>query len=264
MSLTVMGVLGVVYLGLLAQDRWLPARQMPEIGGPWRAWGVFFWVLTAVANGALPLWLRPLSARHHLLDGRWLGDVGGAVVGFVLYDGVVYALHRLWHASPFLWRWVHQMHHAPERMDPAGMSFFHPLEILGLAVTSTTFYGFVLGLTPEAGALAGTFFVAIGMFQHSNLRTPRWLGYLIQRPEAHGVHHQRGLHAFNYGDLPLWDLLFGTFRNPERFEEEVGLRDGALADWPALLSGRDVTRPLGGWPADYGRPTPRPSATRLM
>jgi sterol desaturase/sphingolipid hydroxylase (fatty acid hydroxylase superfamily) len=52
------------------------------------------------------------------------------------------------------------------------------------------------------------------MFQHANLRTPRWLGYIIQRPESHGIHHERGLHAFNYADLPLWDMVFGTFRNP--------------------------------------------------
>jgi hypothetical protein len=37
--------------------------------------------------------------------------------------------------------------------------------------------------------------------QHANIRTPRWLGYLIQRPESHGVHYGRGIHRCNYSDL---------------------------------------------------------------
>ena len=53
------------------------------------------------------------------------------------------------------------------------------------------------------------------MFQHWNVKTPRWLGYIIQRPESHGLHHELGVHARNYSDFPLWDMLMGTFVNPE-------------------------------------------------
>ena len=55
-----------------------------------------------------------------------------------------------------------------------------------------------------------------------NIRTPRLLGYLIQRPEQHGLHHERDVHAYNYASLMLWDLLFGTFRNPESFPTQYG------------------------------------------
>jgi len=59
----------------------------------------------------------------------------------------------------------------------------------------------------------------------------------------HAVHHQRGVHAYNYGVLALSDLVFGTWRNPEKFPEgEFGFWDGASAKLGALLSGRDVTR----------------------
>ena len=75
------------------------------------------------------------------------------------------------------------------------------------------------------------------------LRTPYWLGFAIQRPESHLVHHQLGLHAFNYGDLPLWDMLFGTFRNPETFDAECGYYDGASSRVGEMLLGRDVTQP---------------------
>lgn len=30
------------------------------------------------------------------------------------------------------------------------------------------------------------------------------------------LHHERDVHARNYGDLPVWDMLFGTFVNPRQ------------------------------------------------
>ena len=236
-----LGSLGT-YIAMLLIDRYRPARKMPEVQGPWRWWGLFFFCLTIFINGVVPYLLRPVVARHHLFNGAVLGDVAGGVIGYALYDLIVYWLHRTYHRVPVLWRWVHQMHHAPERMDPAGMCFFHPIEILLLAVVSAGFYGFVLGLTTEASALAGVIFVGFGIFQHSNLKTPPWLGYFIQRPEQHGVHHQRGVHAYNYSDLPLWDLVFGTFQNPKTWNEEAGFFDGALTKWKALLTGQPLAR----------------------
>lgn len=86
----------------------------------------------------------------------------------------------------------------------------------------------------------------LGIFQHANLRTPRWLGYFIQRPESHAIHHQRGVHAFNYADLPLWDMVFGTFHNPEVGRQQKplqGFYDGASARIGSMLMFRDVSTP---------------------
>jgi sterol desaturase/sphingolipid hydroxylase (fatty acid hydroxylase superfamily) len=85
--------------------------------------------------------------------------------------------------------------------------------------------------------LIGYFF---GNVPHLNVRTPQWVGWFIQRPEAHAVHHGRGIHAYNYGNFPLWDILFGTFRNPTKFHEPAGFWDGASAKVGAMLIGRDV------------------------
>jgi hypothetical protein len=82
------------------------------------------------------------------------------------------------------------------------------------------------------------------MFPHLNVRTPQWLGYFIQRPEAHAVHHTRGVHAYNYGSFPLWDIVLGTFRNPARFPTEAaGFWDGSSRPLGAMLLGRDVSTP---------------------
>jgi sterol desaturase/sphingolipid hydroxylase (fatty acid hydroxylase superfamily) len=66
-------------------------------------------------------------------------------------------------------------------------------------------------------SLAGYLSSFAGVLQHLNVRTPRWLGLVIQRSEAHAVHHARGVHGYNYGNFRLWDILFGTFRNPATF-----------------------------------------------
>jgi len=102
----------------------------------------------------------------------------------------------------------------------------------------------LLGLTVEAGILTALFVTFNAMFQHANIRTPRWLGFLIQRPESHTIHHGREIHRSNYSDLPLWDMLFGTFRNPTEVRSlEVGFYKGASSRILAMLAGRDVTSP---------------------
>jgi sterol desaturase/sphingolipid hydroxylase (fatty acid hydroxylase superfamily) len=78
------------------------------------------------------------------------------------------------------------------------------------------------------------------MFQHANVRTPRWLGYLVQRPENNALHHERGVHAWNYGNIALWDQLRGTWRNPATWDAKAGFFDGASARLPEMLRGRDI------------------------
>jgi hypothetical protein len=63
------------------------------------------------------------------------------------------------------------------------------------------------------------------------------------------VHHARGLHALNYG-FPIYDMIFGTFRNPEHAETKHGFWQGASNRVGSMLLGIDVTEP----------PTTRPGA----
>jgi sterol desaturase/sphingolipid hydroxylase (fatty acid hydroxylase superfamily) len=92
--------------------------------------------------------------------------------------------------------------------------------------------------------VATLFLTFNAMFQHANLSTPAWLGYFIQRPESHNIHHQRGLHRYNYADLPVIDMLFGTFRNAgDSIDLECGFYNGASRRIPEMLIGRDVSTP---------------------
>ena len=103
----------------------------------------------------------------------------------------------------------------------------------------------LLGLSVEAGVIGAFFLTFNAMFQHMSIKTPQWLGYIIQRPESHSVHHAKGIHRYNYSDLPLWDIVFGTFRNPKEFQTEHGFYQGASSRIPEMLTFQDVTAPQG-------------------
>jgi len=230
----------LTYLAMLAVEAAWPARLFPQRRG-WRWIGIAFLVAIGTVSTVVPL-LVPADwlAAHRWLDGTRLGIVGGTLVGWVVLSGLAFAWHRASHAWTPLWRAGHQLHHSPQRVDISGSTLFHPLEMVVQVMLQLFVTVIVLGLDPVAAALVGYVAAFHGMFQHWNVRTPRWLGYVVQRPEAHCEHHRLGVHAGNYGDLPLWDLLFGSFRNPASFEGECGFAAPADRRLLAMLAWRDV------------------------
>lgn len=183
----------------------------------------------------------------HLLNGSVLGTWPGALVGILTYELVHYWYHRTVHRYDWLWRLAHQMHHSAEVMDAFSANYLHPVDLLMFTTWSSLVFFPLLGLTLEAGLIAGAWLGFNTMFQHANLRTPRWLGYLLQRPESHVVHHERGRHRYNYANLPLWDMVFGTFRNPAEVDaREVGFYTGASTRVMDMLLLRDVSEPVHG------------------
>ena len=186
-------------------------------------------------------WAGVLEGRA-LLPGHRLGMLSGALVGILAYELVHYWYHRLAHRWDPLWRAAHQMHHSAESLDAFGAYWLHPLDVFFFTSWSSLVFFGVLGLSAESGLLAGAFLAVNAVFQHADVRTPRWLGYIVQRPESHSVHHERGVHAYNYSDLPLWDVVFGTFRNPAEASREMGFWHGASSKVVPMLIGRDVSR----------------------
>jgi sterol desaturase/sphingolipid hydroxylase (fatty acid hydroxylase superfamily) len=226
---------------LIALESRRPVRAFDAVTG-WRLKCLAFMPMIVAISASIPFLLDGVVADVELLPGHRLGIVGGTLVGIVVSELIIYWVHRLHHTLPFLWRWVHQLHHSAERVDVFGAAYFHPFEILEGTVVGVLFFNVVLGLAPEAALLAALWQPLNGVFQHGNIKTPAWLGYVIQRPEAHCVHHERGIHGFNYANLPLWDLVFGTFRNPVAWQGTAGFYPGASAQTLRMLLGRDVSR----------------------
>jgi sterol desaturase/sphingolipid hydroxylase (fatty acid hydroxylase superfamily) len=86
----------------------------------------------------------------------------------------------------------------------------------------------------------------VELLYHMNLRTPRWMGYLVQRPEMHRLHHERGVHYRNFSDLPVWDMLFGTYANPPRADRPCGFLPEREARFLDMLLFRNVNGPYRG------------------
>ena len=38
----------------------------------------------------------------------------------------------------------------------------------------------------------------------------------------HRIHHENNRHKNNYGDIVWWDMLFGTYENPDKFSSRCG------------------------------------------
>ncbi len=230
-----------LYAGLLLWEKAAPGRALPYVRG-WRtrgliAFGVYFYL-----SSYLPLLWDGYLAQLRLFDLTGLGTAGGAVVGLLLIELVIYAWHRTMHGFSPLWRVFHQMHHSAERLDVYGAFYFSPFDMAAFTFLASLCLVLVVGVTPEAATiilLATTF---MGIFQHANIRTPHWLGYVIQRPESHTVHHGRGIHAYNYSDLPLFDIVFDTFRNPVTYENRTGFYPGASARVADMLLFKDINK----------------------
>ena len=212
----------VVFLFFLVAERAATARRFPSVAR-WGLTGGVFFVLSLMVGALIPKlipveWLQ----QHSLLDLSRVG-ITALPVAMLVTTFFGYWLHRAEHKFGWLWRVTHQLHHSAERIDMLGAYFTHPFEVVLKVSVSTLIAAWGLGVTPMTASAVGVIVALLSLFQHLNVNTPRWLGFIVQRPESHCVHHQRHVEGRNFSELPLWDLLFGTFSNPKAFTGDVGL-----------------------------------------
>jgi sterol desaturase/sphingolipid hydroxylase (fatty acid hydroxylase superfamily) len=234
-TLCVFGLFG----GLLLWERLAPGRPLPAVRG-WLPRALASMAAYLMLSSYLPLLWADALAPLQLFDLSGWPTAAAAALGVGVYEFGAYAYHRAMHTFTPLWRLLHQMHHSAERQDAASAFWFSPLDMVGWTLLSSVAFG-VVGLPPQAATPAILFITFLAILQHANVRTPRWLGYLVQRPESHSLHHARGVHRDNYADLPLIDMIFGTFRNPPRHAAETGFWHGASSRVTDMLLLRDVS-----------------------
>jgi sterol desaturase/sphingolipid hydroxylase (fatty acid hydroxylase superfamily) len=235
---TTLIVLGLALL-MIVVERLKPGRAWPTVRNWWAraiAANVVQVGIVFLAGATWDGWLQ----RYRLWSAEPLGVAGGAVLGYVVITFIYYWWHRARHSSAFLWRWFHQFHHSPQRIEIITSFYKHPFELVVNGVLSSAIVYLLVGLDVKTATLAVTLTGIAELFYHWNVRTPYWVGFFIQRPEAHLVHHQQGLHAYNYGDLPVWDMLFGTYRNPRQWDARCGFGEDRELRVGDLLLGRDV------------------------
>ena len=237
-----MGYLPVVFalgLAMLARERIHPGRLFERVAG-WHTRAIALTVTQAaiavLATFAWDQWLRGLAPWR--LGGH--GLVADALMGYLALTFVYYWWHRARHEIPLLWRWLHQIHHSACSIEVLTSFYKHPIELLVNGMLTSAILYLVLGLDTASASLAVLLAGLAELFYHWNVGTPRWVGYFIQRPESHCIHHLRGFHRHNYSDLPLWDILFGTFHNPRTQPTPCGFGPDAERKLPAMLVGRLV------------------------
>jgi sterol desaturase/sphingolipid hydroxylase (fatty acid hydroxylase superfamily) len=230
-----------MYLGLMIWEALFPATKLPKVKN-WKLRGLTSFAVFFFLSSYLPLLTDPFLAKYQFFDLTSLGNVGGGILAIVLYEFGVFIWHRAMHKSDTLWRIFHQMHHSAERIDTYGAFYFSLFDMIGFTFLGSICLALLIGVTPQAVTimLLGTMF--LGIFQHTNIKTPQWLGYFVQRPESHTVHHAKGIHKYNYSDLPIFDIIFGTFKNPKGYEHQTGFYEGASAKVFEMLTFQDINK----------------------
>ena len=233
-------ILLAMFVGLGVWEALAPGRELPRLRG-WTARALTSFLVYFLLSSYLPLlWGEALAPLQWFDLAAW--PTWAAVgVALLLYEAGAYAWHRSMHRFTPLWRLLHQMHHSAERLDVISAYWFSPLDMVTWTLLPSLILT-IIGVPAQAATITLLTVAFLAMFQHANVRTPRWLGYLVQRPEMHVVHHARGIHRYNYADLPLLDLLFGTFRNPIGYEHATGFWDGASSRVVDMLLLRDVSQ----------------------
>ena len=240
LSLTTLAV--SIYFGLMMLEKAAQGRPYPE-RKHWNIRGWLFLLLSAVITLPFPI----LIHSHDLFGGgvfdfSGLAPLSGGVFGWFIYTLPAYLFHRASHSYAFVWRWTHQMHHAPVRNDAASSSIVHPVESVVYACMIVLTGQALLNLSLQATFVMILIIQLFAFFPHTNVKTPAFLGYFIQRPEGHVLHHAQKVQRVNYGDFPLWDLVFGTFVNPKEYSQEpLGFPDGNDEAYLEMLKGRLVS-----------------------
>jgi sterol desaturase/sphingolipid hydroxylase (fatty acid hydroxylase superfamily) len=229
-----------IFFCLLIAEALFPGRTLPKVPY-WKLKGISAFIIFFFLSSYLPLLWNDYFAKYKIIDLSFLGNYWGAFVALLVYQLGVYVWHRSMHKSNFLWRVFHQMHHSAERVDTYGAFFFSPMDMIGFTFVSSLAMTWI-GFTPQATvyAIYGASFLAV--IQHTNIKTPQWMGYIFQRPESHSAHHEKGVHGYNYSDLPLFDIIFGTFKNPKDFATETGFYHGASYKIGKMMLFKDINK----------------------
>lgn len=230
-----------IFLVLVIAEAVIPARKLPIVKY-WKLKGITAFFIYFFISSYLPLIWSDHLAEYRIFDLTFLGNYWGGLTALLIYELGVYGWHRAMHKNNFLWRVFHQMHHSAERVDTYGAFFFSLMDMIGFTFLTSLAMVWVAGFTAQATiyAIYGATFLAV--IQHTNIKTPQWIGYFFQRPESHSLHHAKGIHGFNYSDLPLFDLIFGTFRNPKEFSQEIGFYYGASSEIGKMLLFKDINK----------------------
>jgi sterol desaturase/sphingolipid hydroxylase (fatty acid hydroxylase superfamily) len=206
-----------------------------------------------------------LQASDVAVPGSWRAAVAGQpgwlqfIEVVLLADLGFYLAHRLFHAVPALWR-IHSVHHSIEEMDWLAAHRVHPLDQI-FTKTVSLLPVFALGFEAAPVAAFTVLYQWQSLLVHANVRMDfgplRWV---LASPHFHHWHHANERQAWDRnfaGQLPLWDVIFGTLYMPRgRMPERYGTDAPVPETYVGQLAYPFRSHPLGVEP---GRPAAAPA-----
>ncbi len=229
----------VVSVLFLVLERLFPGRALPNSRGWYGRALLVNGIQLLITLATARLWIEFFEDISLFNLSSLEMPLAEGFVGWFVGTFFFYWWHVIRHRKGF-WRVFHQIHHSPSRIELLTSFYKHPVEIVSDALLSALILYPLLGCS-MMGAFWYNFFAATGeYFYHANLKTPTWLRYFIQTPELHSIHHQYDVHQYNYADIPIWDRLFGTYKDTTEFSDRCGFPAGAEQKLGAMLMFKDV------------------------
>ncbi|OJW69807.1 MAG: sterol desaturase [Sphingomonadales bacterium 63-6] len=141
-----------------------------------------------------------------------------------IFDFGQYWMHRGMHNWYPLWL-THSVHHYITQLNVNKGAVGNPVELFLIGLGIGGFFDFL----PRAALLAGAIGLAVGSYQHINVRfnSPRWWRYLFNTTEHHSLHHSQDFEASRSNYSGTWifiDRMFGTCVDGEA--ELLGMEGG--------------------------------------
>ena len=228
------------FVACFVVERLIPGWPLPRV----RTWPLRVLAINAVQLGVVLVagisWEIWLSSASIFDLGKQLSPTASGLLAYFIATFIFYWWHRWRHEYHWLWLGFHQIHHSPQRLEVITSFYKHPGEMIINSIIGSLLVYALLGLSIEGGAVY-TLCTALGeFFYHTNIKTPRWVGFFFQRPEMHRIHHQHDRHRNNYGDITWWDMLFGTYENPKEWQHSCGFDPGKEEMLLPMLCYRDV------------------------
>jgi sterol desaturase/sphingolipid hydroxylase (fatty acid hydroxylase superfamily) len=150
---------------------------------------------------------------------------------YVLYDFCYWVIHLLSHKVNFFWK-GHSVHHMSEQFNfivafkigfTEQFNFF-PVSIL-FSLLGVPFPVYLTIIAIQRSFMG---------WVHSNVKTPKFLDYILITPSLHREHHKLGVKSGNCnfgGTFTCWDLIFKSF-TPENSEYKKFGVTGVIENHP--------------------------------
>ena len=234
---TIITILATIFFLII--ERLKPGRKLPKIKNWYYQAILINLVQLLITLATARLWIEIFGEISLFKICNWQSQILQGLFAWFIGTFFFYWWHRVRHIKGF-WLIFHQIHHSPSRIEAMTSFYKHPIEILSDAILSALILYPLLGCS-MMGAFWYNCFAGIGEYlYHSNIKTPKWFRYFIQTPELHSIHHQFGVHKYNFGDIPIWDRIFGTYKDTTEFAERCGFPKNAENKLKEMLLFKDV------------------------